>query len=391
MRIKTAIVWIMVLMLIVSSVGCSQPAAEETVTDVIPEITAEPTATPEPTPVPTPTPLPERGQMEGADVLAAALAELGYDDIDLEKNYTNEELIAFMVKVLGKEKQAEKNNYQHPFGDVSDELSPYVGYAYATWLLTNVPNNELGAQEEADDALLTAMLLRALGYKDYGAEPDFSAEDMQELAKQLGISEEDSQYPVRGDDIADKLWTALNTQMNGDDETLMDRLEEEDVFSSRDVRHAREVIEEAQEAKEQAENPDREDDSGDRPSVSAPSKEEDTPSDSGSSSGGSNKDDDDDDDHHSGGNSGGNNNTGGGNNNTGGGNNNTGGGNNDNDDDNNNTGGGNNDDDDDNNNTGGGNNDDDDDNNNTGGGNSGGSVSGGGAGGENETDAIPFG
>lgn len=370
MRIKTAIAWIMVLMMVVSTAGCSQPAAEE-VTDVIPEITAEPTATPEPTPIPTPTPLPERGQMEGADVLAAALAELGYDDIDLTKNYTNEELIAFMVKVLGKGNQAEKNNYQHPFGDVSDELSPYVGYAYATWLLTNVPNNELGAQEEADDALLNAMLLRALGYKDYGEEPDFTAENMQELAKELGISEEDSEYPVRGDDIVDRLWTALNTEIKDDDETLMDRLKEDDVFSSRDVRHAREVIEEAQEAKEQAENPDREDSSGDRHSTSAPSKEEDTPSDGGSSSGGSNKDDDDDD-HHSGGSSGGgNNNTGGGNNNTGGGNNNTGSDNNDND-----------------------NNNNDNDDNNTGGGDTGddsGSSSGGGAGGENETPTIPFG
>ena len=87
MRIKTAIAWIAVLMLIMSSVGCSQPAVEESVvTDVIPEVTVEPTATPEPTPVPTPTPLPERGQLEGADILAEALAELGYDDIRLEKN-----------------------------------------------------------------------------------------------------------------------------------------------------------------------------------------------------------------------------------------------------------------------------------------------------------------
>ena len=381
MRIKTAIAWTMVLMLVISAVGCSQPAAEETeVTDVIPEITAEPTATPEPTPVPTTTPLPERGQLEGADVLAAALAELGYDDIDLTKNYTNEELIAFIVKVLGKEKQAEKNNYQHPFEDVSDELSPYVGYAYANWLLTNVPNNELGAQEEADDALLNAMLLRALGYKDYGEEPDFTAENMQELVKELGISEEDSEYPVRGDDIVDRLWTALNTEMKGDDETLMDRLEEDDVFSSRDVRHAREVIEEAEEAKEQAENPDREDDSDDRHTESESVKKDEETSEEDSSSGGSNKDDDDDD-HHSGGSSGGGNNTGGGNNNTGGGNK------DDDDDNDDNTGGGNN-------NTGGDNNDNDDDDDNTGGGDTGGdsgSSSGGGAGGENETPTIPFG
>ena len=189
MRIKTIIAWMIVLMLVVSTVGCSQPAAEETVvTDVIPEITVQPTVEPEPTPEPTPTPLPERNQLEGADILAAALAELGYDDIDLAKNYTNEELIAMIVKVLGKGSQAEKNNYQHPFTDVSDELSPYVGYAYATWLLTNVPKNELGATEEADDALLNAMLLRALGYKDYGAEPDFSEDNIQDLAKQLGIS-----------------------------------------------------------------------------------------------------------------------------------------------------------------------------------------------------------
>ena len=47
MRIKTAIAWMMVLMLVVSTVGCSQPAAEETVvTDVIPEITIQPTVEP---------------------------------------------------------------------------------------------------------------------------------------------------------------------------------------------------------------------------------------------------------------------------------------------------------------------------------------------------------
>jgi len=393
MRIKTAIAWMMVLMLVVSTVGCSQPAAEETVvTDVIPEITVQPTVEPEPTPEPTPTPLPERNQLEGADILAAALAELGYDDIDLAKNYTNEELIAMIVKVLGKGSQAEKNNYQHPFTDVSDELSPYVGYAYATWLLTNVPKNELGATEEADDALLTAMLLRALGYKDYGAEPDFSEDNMQDLAKQLGISEGDSEYPVRGDDIVDKLWTALNTEMKNDDETLMDKLEDQDVFSSRDVRHAYEVIEEAEEAKERAENPDREDSSGDRPSTSAPSKEEDTPSDGGSSSGGSNKDDDDDD-HHSGGSSGGGNsgggNSGGGNSgggNSGGGNSgsgNSGGGNSGGGD----SGGGNS--------GGGGSGGGDSGGGNSGGGDSGGGNSGGGstggAGGDNETPTIPFG
>lgn len=373
MRIKTAITWIMVLILIVSSVGCSQPAIEETEeADVLPEITAQPTATPEPTPVPTPTPLPERGQLEGADVLAAALAELGYEDIDLKKNYTNEELIAFIVKALGKGERAEKNNYQHPFLDVSDELSPYVGYAYATWLLTNVPNNELGAKEEADDALLTAMLLRALGYKDYGEEPDFSAENMQELAKQLGISEEDSQYPVRGDDIADKLWTALNTEIKGDDETMMDRLEEDDVFSSRDVRHARRVIENWQEGVEREEGSQREENPDDRHTESEPedreddsSHDEEPNSGSGGSSGGGNSG--------SGGSSGGNN--------IGGGNT-TGESDNDGDDDN--TGGGNTGGD----NSGGSDNDGDDDNNDSG--DSGGS-SGGGAGGENETPPVAFG
>ena len=400
MRIKTAIAWMMVLMLVVSTVGCSQPAAEETVvTDVIPEITIQPTVEPEPTPEPTPTPLPERNQLEGADILAAALAELGYDDIDLAKNYTNEELIAMIVKVLGKGSQAEKNNYQHPFTDVSDELSPYVGYAYATWLLTNVPKNELGATEEADDALLTAMLLRALGYKDYGAEPDFSEDNIQDLAKQLGISEGDSEYPVRGDDIVDKLWTALNTEMKNDDETLMDKLEDQDVFSSRDVRHAYEVIEEAEEAKERAENPEKEESSGSKPNVSAPSTEKDDSSADSGSSGGSSSGGSNSGGGNSGGGSSGGGNFGGGSSgggNSGGGNSgggNSGGGS---------SGGGN---------SGGGNSGGGDSGGgNSGGGNSGGGSSGGGnsgggnsgggdsgggnsggAGGENETPTIPFG
>ena len=49
------------------------------------------------------------------------------------------------------------------------KLSLYVGYVYVTRPLTNPPNNKPGAKEEADDELPTAMLLRSLGYKDYGA------------------------------------------------------------------------------------------------------------------------------------------------------------------------------------------------------------------------------
>lgn len=336
MKAKSVGLLMLALLFALSSTGCAQqaeqtPVAEEVVITPIPV---------EETPVPTPTPLPPKPAIEGIEMLQGAMAELGMD-IDLEKNYTTEELIALVVKLLGKENSAVKNNYQHPYDGVSPEYEPYIGYAYATWLLTGIPANQLNPTEEADDTLFTAILLRALGYKDYGEEADFTPDSMHTLSKELGLGEEDSPYPVRGDDVAALLWAALNSNPKGDDSTLLEELKDDGVFSSRAVRRAKKVA--------VGEDPDYVEPS----SSSSSSKREDEPSaasTSGSSSSGG----------HSGGGSSGGSSSGGGS--SGGGS--SGGGS---------SGGGN---------SGGG---------NSGGDSGGGNAGGGGAGGENETPSVPFG
>ena len=329
MNAKRIGILLVTLLFTLASFGCAQQTAQE-VEPVEIAVTPEPV---EATPEPTPTPLPPKQPIEGVEMLQAALGELGIDIPDLEKNYTVEELIALVVKLMGKEESALKNNYQNPYDGVSGENAPYVGYAYATWLLTGIPFDALEPQSEADDTLFTSLLLKALGYKDYGEEADFSQSTMLDLAKQAGLSGEDSPYPVRGDDVAAMLWAALSSKVKGSDDTLMEELKDDGVFSSRAVRRALKVS--------VGEDPDYVE-----PSRSDSKREEEpsaasTDSNKGSSGGS-----------HSGGNSSGGGSSGGG---SSGGNNSGGGG-------------------------------------DSGGGDSGGGdAGGGGAGGENETPSVPFG
>jgi hypothetical protein len=70
--------------------------------------------------------------------------------------------------MLGKESLALSQNNDHPFDDVPEWASPYVGYMYQNSLTNGIGTNEYGSQNFIDSKSYATMLLRVLGYGNGG-------------------------------------------------------------------------------------------------------------------------------------------------------------------------------------------------------------------------------
>ncbi|QOY37153.1 S-layer homology domain-containing protein [Anaerobacillus isosaccharinicus] len=90
---------------------------------------------------------------------------------ELDRKPNRLEGAVMLVRLLGKEQQALAANYSHPFKDVPNWASPYVGYMYVNKLTSGVNSTTYGAQQHITGAQYGTFLLRALGYED--AKGDF--------------------------------------------------------------------------------------------------------------------------------------------------------------------------------------------------------------------------
>ena len=88
----------------------------------------------------------------------------GKPNFDLERTMTREEALVMLIRLLGKEKEAEACKFPSPYSDVSDWAKVYVGYAHITGLTLGMGNGTFGGKQDATAAQFVTFLLRALGY-----------------------------------------------------------------------------------------------------------------------------------------------------------------------------------------------------------------------------------
>ena len=125
------------------------------------------------------------------ETLAADLKELGLfkgvsdTNFGLGRAPSRIEALVMLVRLLGKEQEALNGPWQHPFTDVPQWASPYVGYAYAHGLTKGVSATTFGSGDANAQTYLTFML-RALGYSDTNG-ADFTWDSPYALATELGI------------------------------------------------------------------------------------------------------------------------------------------------------------------------------------------------------------
>lgn len=108
---------------------------------------------------------------------------------DLERIPTRIEGIVLFLRLIGEEKAALAHSGASPFGDVPEWGKRYVAYAFEKGYTKGVDEEYMlfGSNNVISSGEYLTFLLRALGYRDSGASPDFTWETAIERGKALGV------------------------------------------------------------------------------------------------------------------------------------------------------------------------------------------------------------
>ncbi len=145
----------------------------------------------------------------------------GSPDFALDRKPSREEAVTMLVRLLGKDAEAQSASYTHPFSDVSDWAKPYVAYAYQNRLTLGTGDTTFGGSDAVNTAQYLTFILRALGYS---SESDFHWTAPWELSDGLGITFGDYTATTRNfdrGDVAILSASALAAPLKETDETLL--------------------------------------------------------------------------------------------------------------------------------------------------------------------------
>ena len=156
----------------------------------------------------------------------------GKIDFELERNLTKLETLILTVRMLGVETEVLENPAEHPYTDVPEWGSAYVGYFYENGVFAEegpaefLPGNNVSSEE-----FLTFMLY-ALGYTAQVEQYNPALSGVSGL--RAGICTELKESITRGDAVM-MMFRTLNATMNGSDKLLSQVLLEAESLSYQDV------------------------------------------------------------------------------------------------------------------------------------------------------------
>ena len=178
-----------------------------------------------------------------AEENAAALNALGLfkgteNGFELEKSLTRAEAVTLLVRVLGKEAEAEKMGKTHPFTDVASWADGYISYAFEKGLTNGISDTLFGADDRMESNMYITFLLRAMGYED-GENKDFIWQMPYAFAGDLNMLPLGTELKdFTRKDAVTLTAAALFAKEKEKDTTLSERLIREGVFTEENWREA---------------------------------------------------------------------------------------------------------------------------------------------------------
>jgi len=177
--------------------------------------------------------------------LAEALFELGLfagtdKGFELERAPLRSESLVMTIRLLGKEQAARAVvSPSTPFSDVAAWFLPYGSYAYGNQLTYGIGGGLFGSDLLVSADEYMTFLLRALGYSDTGANPDFTYTAAIDAAVRLKVlTQKEADMLKRGRFSRDKMvfisYYSLFAYMKDGRTTLLQRLIDDKVIE-RDV------------------------------------------------------------------------------------------------------------------------------------------------------------
>ncbi len=156
-----------------------------------------------------------------------------------ERNATRGEAVVMLLRLLGREAEAEQAALASPFPD-GGWADSYLGYAAQAGLVRGREDGSFGTAEAVSARDYVTMTLRALGYAEGS---DFTWADSLELAERVGLTHgeytADQSAPFLREDLALVSYTALTLPAKGTDRRLIEALYTAGVVSADALRSTR--------------------------------------------------------------------------------------------------------------------------------------------------------
>lgn len=150
----------------------------------------------------------------------------------LDRVPTRSEAITMLVRLLGKQSEAEAGTWENEFTDVADWAKPYVGYAFANGLSTGTSKTTFGGNTAVTAAQFITFILRALGYE---SGTDFEWKKSYKFSDSIGLTSGEytskTKSFTRGDAV-NICAQALKTNIKDKNTTLLQTLVDAGVIGS---------------------------------------------------------------------------------------------------------------------------------------------------------------
>ena len=145
----------------------------------------------------------------------------GKIDFELDRNITKLESVILTARMLGVETELLENPCEHPFTDVPDWGSAYVGYFYQNGVFDESESTEFLPDNDVSSEEFLTFMFYALGFTSQMEEYNSAMAGVSGL--RAGICTELKDSLTRGD-AAMMLFRTLNATMNGSDQLLSQAL-----------------------------------------------------------------------------------------------------------------------------------------------------------------------
>lgn len=136
----------------------------------------------------------------------------------LERDLTRLEGAVMAVRLMGMESAVLSGSYSHPYTDVPEWASGYIGYLYSCGLLETTNTGKFQPQSPASVETFMSWMLYALGFRM--GEGDYNLLNAAEKARFAGICVTDADEPLTRGDAAVAMYNTLRANVKGSNKML---------------------------------------------------------------------------------------------------------------------------------------------------------------------------
>lgn len=141
---------------------------------------------------------------------------------DLHRDLTRLEGAVMAVRLMGMETAANTGTYTHPYTDVPDWASGYIGVLYRNGLTETTPEMKFHPGEPCTPDVFMAYMLYALGYRM--AQGDYRLENASAAARTIGICVTGEDEPLTRGGAVVAMYNTLRTTMKSSAKMLSEKL-----------------------------------------------------------------------------------------------------------------------------------------------------------------------